>query len=108
MAMLLANAIAMSEVDVILSLRVRASTDKHETIARRLHRLGYTLDSGLMTGCSQKPHEVIATDRCGHGVDQGMKVECVMFQHRGIEYDCYGSIGIIERAEGRDRARLDA
>jgi hypothetical protein len=108
MAMLLANAIAMSEVDVILNLRVSASSDKHGAIARRLDRLGYVLDPGLMTGCSQKSQEVIATDRCGHGVDQGMKVERGMFQHRRIEHDCYSPIGIIEHAEGRDRARLNA
>jgi hypothetical protein len=108
MAMLHPNAIAMSEVDVILSLRVWASSDKHRAIARRLHRPGYTLDPGLMTGCSQKPQEVIATDRCGHGVDQGMKVERCMFEHRCIEHDCYGPIGIVESAEGRDRAGLNA
>lgn len=66
------------------------------------------LDSGFMTGCGQKSQEVIATDRCGHGVDQGMKVEDGMFQHRCIKHDCYSPIGIIESAEGRNGAGLDA
>ena len=108
MAMRFPNAIATPEVDVTLSLRVWASSDKRQAIARRLHHLGYALDPGLMTSRNEEPQEIIATDRCGHGVDQRMKIERGMFQHQCIKHDCYNPIGIVEGPEGRDRAGLDA
>src|SRR6187431_1420769 len=63
---------------------------------------------GLVTGRLKEFQQVRAGDRCGHGVDQGMRVDGRKRHQFGVEHDPDAARLVVDRAKRCHRAGLDA
>src|SRR5689334_7697949 len=75
---------------------------------RRGGRRRNRLDPRVMASGGQEPDQVVAADRGRHGVDQRMKVQGQLRHHGGVEHHRDVAFGVVESAERRHRAGLDA
>src|SRR5688500_1504414 len=62
----------------------------------------------LVTGRAQEWQEAVRADRRRHGVDQRVEVERLMPHHCGIEHDSDAPHRVVDRAERRHCAGLNA
>src|SRR6185312_2073572 len=71
-------------------------------------RAGNALNARFVSGRLQEFHQVVTRNRCRHRIEQRMEVESIVLHHCRIEHHHHARVRVVDGAEWRDRAWLDA
>src|SRR4051794_28693091 len=85
-----------------------ASRSRLQSVRRGRRTAGNALHPRLMARRFEEFQQVLSADRRGHGVVERMKIEGGVLEQRRVKHDGDAAVGVVNRAERRYRARLDA